>query len=237
MEVLYFFTLKHNYFSMETYLANHFFLNYDVLSKGFFSIKPVFSKHTIKLSFFDPCFWLILRAYGKTPDELFGTDLNLDFVSDDIQFFCRKIFEHESYVRVFFLENKAFSLYTNLNFNEPKFDFVKNWENIFLGSVFDFVVWFFLVDLSKLGPITNYDSFFYLKYVVLLQYNFKIFFYGENNFVRFFSYKIILFCLIKLGKIFKKKFEDIKSKDFSLKSWEEIFFEEFLFIKKIFKNS
>ena len=70
----------------------------------------------------------------------------------------------------------------------------------------------------------------------MLQFNFKIFFFSNDNFIRFNSYKIILFCLIKLGKIFKENFEDIKKKDFTLKTWFEIFFDEYIFLKKIFKK-
>jgi hypothetical protein len=248
LSVLFVHTVNNNWLYTKICKDEKIELTYALRENGFFLVNYKDKSertYSLNFSFYDYCYWVILKEYAKDPVDIFDCKLNFNFVFDEIQQYYRKMFYYIITVNKYFNQNKDFNIdlgqkkdfsqLTNLNLLDPKLNFFKNWDELYIANSYDLLVWFFLVDLSKLGPVKNTDEFFYLKYVVLLQYNFAIFFQNKisDNVIRFNSYKIILFCLIKLSKIFKKIFENIKSADFKLKTWNEWYTDEYAKIKNL----
>lgn len=229
LEILYAAVIENNRIYSEVVLEQKLNLNDDLKKKGFFTVYYVDNLGrllSVKLSLYDCCYWLVLRNYNynKVPNDLNNSNLNFDFVSNNIQNLLMNLFNYIWYVNYFLKKNNEYFRKTKLDFNNPRLLNELNelnFSDIILGNSFDLVSWFFFVNTLNIDVEKLNESEFYIKDIIFLQKSYNIFVEIDDNNLRFEAYKNILISLIKLSEFTKKKFVNIKNNDDSLKTWKE----------------
>lgn len=237
--------LDNNKIYTEVVFEQNLVLDYNLRKKGFYTIDYLDNLnryHSVKLSLYDCTFWLVLKYFDKSPNDLFFTNFNFEFAKKKNQDYVLNMFNYIWYVSYFLKKNNQYGITTKLDFTNPRFLNNLNSSNfcdVILGNSYDLVSWFFYVDVSNILVENLKADEKYIIYIISLQKSYKLLLEVDDNLICFEAYKDILINLVKLSEFTKSKLSNIKYNDDSLKTWKEWYHDELNKLNKllkIFKN-
>lgn len=233
--------LDNNKIYTEVVFEQNLVLDYNLRKKGFYTIDYLDNLnryHSVKLSLYDCTFWLVLKYFDKSPNDLFFTNFNFEFAKKQTQDYVLNMFNYIWYVSYFLKKNNQYGITTKLDFTNPRFLKNLNSSNfcdVILGNSYDLVSWFFYVDVSNILVENLKADEKYIIYIISLQKSYKLLLEVDDNLICFEAYKDILLNLVKLSEFTKSKLSNIKYNDDSLKTWKEWYHDELNKLNKLLK--